>query len=256
MLITPDNYGTNLLLSLVIRSDNIMAANPFFSGRIPQELHQKVEEFCEREGKGKTEFMIEAFYKYLDLPIPTTRNSSDVTKEMFLELQERVYQTEAQIQEFQNLLKRIPETKTIDNIDIIPDNNPKELNHSTNDSSKTKDKNESKNPETSKERLANLNASEASEITGISNTQMSRNKNKVLEEIHKKGYDMKAETIFPEPIEIPQKSKDIILKGEKYKLICTGLDSRKKPIWSLKPCDNKYYQPVISNITNNINHKK
>jgi hypothetical protein len=72
-----------------------MASNPFFSGRIPQELHEKADEYCKQTGKRKTELLIEALSTYLNFPIATPATNFslqpvEVTRQMFTALEERV----------------------------------------------------------------------------------------------------------------------------------------------------------------------
>jgi uncharacterized FlgJ-related protein len=40
--------------------------NPFVAGRIPPDLHEKLNEFCIKSGKSKTEVFIEALAEYLE----------------------------------------------------------------------------------------------------------------------------------------------------------------------------------------------
>lgn len=49
-----------------------MPANPFFSGRIPQQLHDAVERRCGQTGESKTQILIAALSQYLGLEIPAT----------------------------------------------------------------------------------------------------------------------------------------------------------------------------------------
>jgi hypothetical protein len=48
-----------------------MAANPFFSGRIPQELFDHIEKRIEKSGESKTDILVQALaiYTGFDLPI-------------------------------------------------------------------------------------------------------------------------------------------------------------------------------------------
>jgi hypothetical protein len=78
-------------------------ANPFFSGRIPQNLHNKVEEYLKESGKAKTDLLIEALGAYLNFPveIKKTINDSEELWKAIEELQEKVEKLEKEsIQNF------------------------------------------------------------------------------------------------------------------------------------------------------------
>lgn len=96
------------MLSLVIKtkklcyyhtdnSDNsIYMANPFFSGRIPQELSDKAEEYSKQSGKSKTDILIEALSLYLNFPIEVKRtvNDNEELWKAIKDLQEKVEKLE------------------------------------------------------------------------------------------------------------------------------------------------------------------
>jgi hypothetical protein len=91
-----------------------MATNPFFSGRIPQELFDKVEEFCKETSRSKTEILINALSEYLKFPIPKPKVESQyVTLEMF----------EAYTNKISERLLAIENLKENKNIVITSDNN-------------------------------------------------------------------------------------------------------------------------------------
>ena len=46
-----------------------MTTNPFFSGRIPQGLYDRIEEYREQTGESKTEILIRALAQYVDYPL-------------------------------------------------------------------------------------------------------------------------------------------------------------------------------------------
>lgn len=71
-------------------------ANPFFSGRIPQNLHDKIEEYISESGKSKTELLIDALSNYLDFPveIKQTNSNNDELWIVVKELQERIEKLE------------------------------------------------------------------------------------------------------------------------------------------------------------------
>ena len=68
-------------------------ASPFFSGRIPQELYDRVDQHVKESGEGKTQILINALSQYLGVEISTPKSSS-VNTDLFLSelesLKERV----------------------------------------------------------------------------------------------------------------------------------------------------------------------
>ena len=68
-------------------------ASPFFSGRIPQELYDRVDQHVKESGEGKTQILINALSQYLGVEISTPK-SSGVNTDLFLNelesLKERV----------------------------------------------------------------------------------------------------------------------------------------------------------------------
>ena len=68
-------------------------ASPFFSGRIPQELYDRVDQHVKESGEGKTQILINALSQYLGVEISTPKSSS-INIDLFLSelesLKERV----------------------------------------------------------------------------------------------------------------------------------------------------------------------
>ena len=68
-------------------------ASPFFSGRIPQELYDRVDQHVKESGEGKTQILINALSQYLGVEISTPK-SSNANTDLFLNelesLKERV----------------------------------------------------------------------------------------------------------------------------------------------------------------------
>ncbi len=66
-------------------------ANPFFSGRIPPDLLDRVEKHCAETGETKTDILINALATYFDHPVaPRNTPTIEVSKQMFAALEERV----------------------------------------------------------------------------------------------------------------------------------------------------------------------
>ena len=58
-------------------------ASPFFSGRIPQELYDRVDQHIKESGEGKTQILINALSQYLGVEISTPK-SSNINTDLFL----------------------------------------------------------------------------------------------------------------------------------------------------------------------------
>ena len=90
-------------------------ASPFFSGRIPQELYDRVDQHVKESGEGKTQILINALSQYLGIEISKTK-SSNVNTDLFLNelesLKERV-----------GLLERSQPTQLSSDSKLITDDN-------------------------------------------------------------------------------------------------------------------------------------
>jgi hypothetical protein len=104
-----------------------MASNPFFSGRIPQELLDRVEKHVQDTGESKTNILIQALATYLEFPIQLN-NSNNST------LEKRLNDLEQQVEQLLRLDRDMSEIKQIvfnrDQIDnnIINNDNEESLN--------------------------------------------------------------------------------------------------------------------------------
>jgi hypothetical protein len=86
-------------------------ANPFFSGRIPQELLDRVEKHVQDTGESKTNILVQALAAYLEFPIQLS-NSNNST------LEKRLNDLEQKVTLLLGLDRNLPEIKQ-----IIPDQN-------------------------------------------------------------------------------------------------------------------------------------
>lgn len=88
------NYVIIKLITLI--DNKHLMANPFFSGRIPQKLYDKVEQYISESGKSKTELLVNALSNYLDFPVEAkqTNNGNDELWIAIKELQERIEKLE------------------------------------------------------------------------------------------------------------------------------------------------------------------
>lgn len=87
-------------------------ASPFFSGRIPQELNDRINQHCTETGESKTQVLLNALSKYLDFPIKPPVTTS-VSAERFNQLEQRVAELEKKLE--------ITTVISVDNSRIIKD---------------------------------------------------------------------------------------------------------------------------------------
>lgn len=124
-----------------------MAANPFFSGRIPVELNKAIENYIEKTGESKTQILINALSKYLEFPLELPAKKKEISYEEFIDLVERV--------------AAIEEKLANNNAIIITNNNVNEIMEVINTETKTDDNNE--------ENIVIINDNNANE-TNLSNS--------------------------------------------------------------------------------------
>ena len=72
-------------------------ANPFFSGRIPQELNEHIKRHCTETGESKTQLLINALSSYLNHPIKPQVGTS-ISVNMFSQLEQRVAEIEKRME--------------------------------------------------------------------------------------------------------------------------------------------------------------
>ncbi len=206
-----------------------MAANPFFSGRIPQELKNKIDEFCEATGKSKTEFMVEAFYKYLDLPIPATENTPEVSKEMFLELQEKVNQNKEDISNLKDLLK-IKSKQPVIKADNTGDDKLININNLP--------------------IFKSITTQEVAKHTNLKIRQINGIMGAAIQKAKSLGFTIEEKQLLEKPVEITyKKDEGINVDQIPYKLFYLGCNLEDKPIWDLIPSDNIDYHALSQNLT-------
>lgn len=92
--------------------------NLFFSGRIPPDLHERVEQYVSETGESKTQVLINALVAYLNFPISIQKPSpaSQISKEIFSALEERVKALEELVEatkESQNSIISVIDTDNI-----------------------------------------------------------------------------------------------------------------------------------------------
>lgn len=92
--------------------------SPFFSGRIPEDLNERIQQHCAETGESKTQVLHNALSKYLDFPIKPLITTT-ISTERFNQLEQRVAELEKRLE--------ITNVSSIDNsiveVDEIEDNN-------------------------------------------------------------------------------------------------------------------------------------
>lgn len=78
-----------------------MTTNPFFSGRIPQDLYDHIEEYREQTAESKTEILIRALAQYVDYPLEG--NTPPPIKQTFEEIFSRLAIIESKIANYHQL---------------------------------------------------------------------------------------------------------------------------------------------------------
>ena len=80
----------------MITGDNnsIMGSNPFFSGRIPQNLYDGIENYRKETGESKTDVLVKALAQYIGYKLEKKEPSIPPIKEKFDEIFKRLEQLE------------------------------------------------------------------------------------------------------------------------------------------------------------------
>ena len=163
----------NVIIKLITLVDNKhIMANPFFSGRIPQNLHDRVEQYISESGKSKTELLINALSNYLDFPVEAkqTNNSNDELWIVVKELQERIEKLEQR-----SIIKDVIAS---DNTDITAINKNKEYSQPSIFESEDNEDIESKDDENIKNYKL-LEMEDILTLPGIKELDPSKTKNRI-----------------------------------------------------------------------------
>ena len=102
-----------------------MAPNPFFSGRIPKDLHERVEAYLAETKGSKTQLLINALATYLNHPVQTTNPTSSPIEAKIVELEQRLTVLGRLEEEVADLRRLV--TGKINASDNKSDNNPDQL---------------------------------------------------------------------------------------------------------------------------------
>jgi hypothetical protein len=220
-------------------------ANPFFSGRIPQELYEKAESYCKESGDSKTDLLIKALANYLNLPIEILKQNS------YREIQVKMLE--------HSLVSTtiVIENDKTDNSDM----EGKDLGQQSTDKNTDNNDNKQTEEKTDNNIISTDNIAEigdnppiykdmsSAQLRGklnITSAEAQNLKVQAFSKAQKMNYELIEEVRFKPRIEMILKKKKIMVNREEYKLYCEGIDENKKPIWTLEPFDNKSYQLNIT----------
>jgi hypothetical protein len=213
-------------------------ANPFFSGRIPQELYEKAENHCKENKESKTDLLIKALSSYLNFPVEIQRQS-------YAQFQQGIAR-----EEFEDLKARLIRLENITSFQDNMLNNSKESfdnSYDNKDNIQAQEKNNDLKIESTEENKIHniIKVKELSDVVKIQPQEKINLKNQAFNKAQKKGYEIGENVKFNPPIEIIFK-KGIFLEGEEYKLYCEGINENLKPEWRLELYDNSSYQLNIT----------
>ena len=251
--------------------------NPFFSGRIPPDLLERVEKHCAETGETKTDVLVHALSTYLNHPIAPRNNPVvEVSKEMFTTLEERVATLENllircdnSIIKFDNKEKQ-NEGKIIKQLVISPDNKteiseiPEDfwaapLNNTNNTFDKNKEKIKGQNKEPTlllsehiPKKLENLTSSELIKSSDLKQSQLDGYKRRVLVKYKKMEQPLEKKQLLSIPEKIETKNLTVI-DGYPYDLFYLGENENGNSLWSAIPYDNKRYQQLSMQISSEEN---
>jgi hypothetical protein len=263
-----------------------MSTSPFFSGRIPQELYDKADEYCKETGKKRTELLIEALSTYLNFPVKTQTTNfvpqpAEVTKEMFDSLQEQVNKLERLLSESRSSVilndnsdnnqfphddgqPSVIREDSTDNTQILrndtqPDNatDNTEINSGVSedstevrviDSDNATDNKENQEVNTEQNPVYNsITSAVVTEKTGLKQTQIDGFRGKIANQYKKEGKPLVPKSVLENPEEI-QTNIAITVDNYPYRLFYLGQNPKGQNLWKLAPNDNTNYQPIITQL--------
>jgi len=99
-----------------------MASNPFFSGRIPQELLDQVEKHIQDTGESKTNILIQALAAYLNFPIQLSNSSNSTLEKRLNDLEQQVEKLLSLNDDISEIKQIITDENKVDNFVIKNDN--------------------------------------------------------------------------------------------------------------------------------------
>lgn len=165
-------------------------ASPFFSGRIPQELYDRIEQHINDSGESKTQILINALSQYLGFEISKPKSSNVNTDLFFSELES--------LKERVSLLERSQSQQAIEPVKIVetPHRQMSLLDHASDNNDNSSDNTEeltqtidnTDNTIVIAEKI--LTTKEVVDLTGIGRKKLESVKAKNLFPIQSQGYEV------------------------------------------------------------------
>ena len=212
-------------------------ANPFVSARIPQELKDKLDEFCSQSGKEKSTVLIEALAKYLDYTVPEpTKEIKYVTVEQFQELSNKIDNEISQLKDELNTLKQT------DN-NVISNDNKSKIHEDSCESFVVDKGNTSIDNYRDNKNFENINTPKLLDLVNLTRRQIDRLLQNEIIRFKKNGGSLSPAQKLDKPLELKHKD-GILVNNQPYKLFYLGEDNRERPLWNLIPDSNGYLPPM------------
>lgn len=261
--------------------------NPFFSGRIPPDLHQCIEQHIIKTKESKTQVLINALAAYLNHPlaIQETPSSSGVSVAMFTALEERVTALERLLQTSEKVVINEDSNKLSSQNIIISSANFDNLTDpwldETTQTVQTKIDNTDNNTRDgvikspilslalapakitlnqadnagNEKKLQDfhseyglLTSAELCKLANIKRTQIDFQKRKLNKKDEKTGRAFEKQ-LLKSPKKIEMKDP-LTINSYPHHLFYAGQNEKGNDLWMVFPCDNSSYQQLSINALN------
>ncbi len=110
-----------MILLITDDNNNIMGINPFFSGRIPQNLYNGIEDYRKETGESKTEILVKALAQYIGYKLEEKEPSIPPIQEKFDDIFNRLEKLEKHL--FHEERVKTELTNNLKQLEITYDNN-------------------------------------------------------------------------------------------------------------------------------------
>ena len=266
------------LLSLVLsklNNNNWMAATPFFSSRIPPELHARLDQHIAETGESKTQVLINALEVYLNQisnsNLTLINNTSpNLLNEKIKSLEDRLATLELSFmtQNYSAANDKIitgsgnnrllPEKILCESNEIVLDN--LDNIEQDNDNSNAISQDNSEDTLSSQEESIKLNEGipkleilttiELCKKSGLTRSQLDNHKKKVIKKYEEVGKSLEDKKMLDFPEKIEPRSP-IIIEGYPYDLFYWGQNEKGNNLWTAVPYDNERYEKFQVETRNN-----
>lgn len=252
-------------------------ANPFFSGRIPPDLLERIEQHVSETGESKTQVLINALAAYLNHPVSRPALVSSPGEERFRALEERLTvleklfreggdQTAVIINDNNELPAITTELSTSNKVEINSTHQPDNFDNSSDNVILAPDEfledpwrenhdNKNKNTiqlveepmkllaEHTSKKFEALTSSELMQQTGLKQSHLDGYKRRVTAKFKKLEQPLEDKKLLEVPEKIETKQPTIV-NGYPYDLFYLGQNEKGKSLWSALPYDNNRYQKL------------